>query len=310
MPGLIKNAIKNNMIEVKNIVFIKSRANLIKSFCCFVNHLLPLRMKFQNETFSLLLNNKVLGTMTLDKDAKSHTRFKITKLILEENSALVSKQLVNYVITRYRAMGAAQFYVVADEKEAQLLNIFKNELNFRFCGCEYLYKINLNDLNYGVILKPLKNEQINNVCTFYNENINSFNKMLFSRQNYQFKNKCIKYIFKDEEKEKLLGYFEVLTKNNFDFYINFSIDFAYNIYLMDAIKFINSKIKQKHKKFNLYVKVKDYFMNSRELIAILNENNTQLISKGQILAKDYYKEIKETNIFKNTKIIFNDPTTA
>ncbi len=310
MPGLIKNAIKNNMIEVKNIVFIKSRANLIKSFCCFVNHLLPLRMKFQNETFSLLLNNKVLGTMTLDKDAKSHTRFKITKLILEENSALVSKQLVNYVITRYRAMGAAQFYVVADEKEAQLLNIFKNELNFRFCGCEYLYKINLNDLNYGVILKPLKNEQINNVCTFYNENINSFNKMLFSRQNYQFKNKCIKYIFKDEEKEKLLGYFEVLTKNNFDFYINFSIDFAYNIYLMDAIKFINSKIKQKHKKFNLYVKVKDYFMNSRELIAILNENNAQLISKGQILAKDYYKEIKETNIFKNTKIIFNDPTTA
>ena len=35
-----------------------------------------------------------------------------------------------------------------------------------------------------------------------------------------------KYLFLDEEKSKLLGYFEVATKNNCDFYINFSIDFA------------------------------------------------------------------------------------
>lgn len=298
------------MIEVKNIIFIKPHINLIKCVACFINHLLPLKLKFKNESFSILIDNKAQGTMTLDKDAKSHTRYKITKLILEENSSFVCKQLVNYVITRYRAMGAAQFYIVADEKDAQLLNIFKNELNFRLCGCEYLYKINSIDSNYGIILKPVKNELISNICNFYNENINSFNRVLFSRQNYQFKNKCTKYIFLKEEENKILGYFEVASKNNVDFYINFSIDFSYNIYLTDAVKFINSKLKQKYKKFNLYIKVKDYFMNSKELISILNENNTQFISKSQILAKDYYKEIKETNIFKSTKIIFNDPTTA
>ena len=51
-------------------------------------------------------------------------------------------------------------------------------------------------------------------------------------------------------------------------------------------------------------------MNSKELIAILNENNMEFISKSQILAKDYYKEIKQESLFKNTKIIFNDPTIA
>ena len=51
-------------------------------------------------------------------------------------------------------------------------------------------------------------------------------------------------------------------------------------------------------------------MNSKELIAILNENHFELISKSRILAKDYYKEIKENNILQNAKIIFNDPTTA
>ena len=75
-------------------------------------------------------------------------------------------------------------------------------------------------------------------------------------------------------------------------------------------KFIYSKLSQKAKNFNLYIKVKDYFMNSKELLAILNENNMEFISKSQILAKDYYREIKQDNILKNAKIIFNDPTTA
>ncbi len=298
------------MIEVKNIIFIKPEFNLIRCISCFINHLLPLRLKFKNESFSILIDKKVQGTITLDKDVKSYTRFKITKLILEENTSFIYKQLVNYVTARYRAMGATQFYVVADEKDVQLLNIFRNELNFRVCGYEYLFKVNLPDTNSSVILKPVKNELIANICEFYNQNINSYNRILFSRQNYQFKNNCNKYVFFDEEKNKVLGYFEVATKNNFDFYINFTIDFAYNIYLTDAVKFINSRLKQKYKKYCLYIKVKDYFMNSKELIAILNENNSQLVSKGQILAKDYYKEIKETNFFKNTKIIFNDPTTA
>lgn len=299
------------MIEVKNTIFIKPHINLIKCVACFINYLLPLRLKFKNESFSILLDNKIQGTITLDKDAKSHTRFKITKLILEENPSFVCKQLVNYVLSRYRAMGANQFYIVVDEKDAQLLNIFKNDLNFRLCGCEYLYKIDLQDSsNYGIILKSPKNEQIESICAFFNENINSFNRMLFSRQKYQFKTSSMKYVFLNTQENKILGYFEVATKNNIDFYINFSIDFAYNIYLMDAVKFIHSKLRQRYKKFNLYIKVKDYFMNSKELLAILNENNAQFISKSQVLAKDYYKEIKEKNIFKSTKIIFNDPTTA
>jgi hypothetical protein len=118
----------------------------------------------------------------------------------------------------------------------------------------------------------------------------------------------MRYVFYNEN--KILGYFEVATKNALDYYINFSIDYAYNVYILDAVKFIYSKIKRKNKKFNLYIKVKDYFINSKEIITILNENNFELISKSQILAKDYYKEIKENNILQNAKIIFNDPTTA
>jgi len=298
------------MVEIKNIVFTSCGFNFIKHTMCFINHLLPLRLKFANESYIALVDNKKSALVTLDKDSKSHTRFKITKLILEEYSSDVSKQLVNYVISKYRAQGANSFYVVVDERQADLLNIFKNEMNFRACGFEYLYKISCLNATQYMTLKPFKKNQVNEIRGFYNENINSFNKFLFSRENYQFSNNFEKYVFYNDDETKLLGYFEVATKNNYDFYINFSIDFAYNIYIIDAIRFIYSKLKRKNKDFNLFIKVKDYFMNSKELLAILKENNMELISKSQILAKDYYREVKENNLFKNAKIIFNDPTTA
>ena len=294
------------MIEIKNIVF-TNKISLVKCLICFINHLLPIKLKFASETFVALIDKKVHGEITLEKDSKSSTRFKITKLILEEYS--LAHQLTSYAISRYRAMGANSFYAVVDEKQADLLNIFINELNFRKCGYEYLYKINDVSSNFSMFLRTVKSENLKDICNFYNENINSFNRFLFGREKYQFKNSCMKYCFSGEN-GNILGYFEVATKNNFDYYINFSIDCAYNVYLLDAIKFINSKIRHKNKKFNLYIKVKDYFMNSKELIAILKENNFELVSKSQILAKDYYKEIRENNILKNAKIIFNDPTTA
>ena len=297
------------MIEIKNIVFTKCEMNFLKEFICFFNHILPLRLKFANESFVALADKKAEALITLDKDSKSISRLKITKLILEENSTTIACELVNYVISRYRAMGASSFYVVVDEKQTDLLNIFQNELNFRACGFEYLYKINSINTSTTLYLKPFKKEYVKDVCNFYNENINSFNRFVFSRQNYQFFNSCQKFII-SEQNDKILGYFEVATKNNIDFYINFIIDFTYNIYLIDAVKIIYSKVKQKNKNANLYIKVKDYFMNYKELINILNENNIELVSKSKILAKDYYKEIKRENILKNAKIIFNDPTIA
>ena len=298
------------MTEIKNIVFTDCKKNPLAKLFCFVNYLLPLRLKYANESFVALIDKVQQGLITLDKDTKSYKRFKITKLILEENSTSIANQLVNYVISRYRAMGAHAFYVVIDEKSDILLNIFKNELNFRACGCEYLYKINSINTSCTLFLKPFKKDLVKNVCNFYNESINSFNRFLFSRETYQFLNKYEKFVFYNDNENKILGYFEVATKNNLDYYINFSIDFAYNIYLTDAIKFIYTKLKQKNKNFNLYIKIKDYFMNSKELITILNENNMEFISKSRILAKDYFKEIKEDNLFKSAKIIFNDHTTA
>ena len=297
------------MIEIKNIVFVDKK-NPIEFSSCFVNHLLPLRLKYISESFALLENSRKIGLITLEKDTGSYNRFKITKLILDEGFRALAHQLTNYVISRYRAMGACSFYAVVDEKQPDLIKIFKNELSFRECGFEYLYKVNNANSDYPMILRSLREENIKETCKFYNENINSFNRVLFSREFYQFRNNLKKYVFFNEDNTKILGYFEVATKNKKDYYINFVIDTTYSVYLLDAIKFLYAKIKSKQNDFNLYIKVKDCFSGFKELINILEENNSQFVSKSMILAKDYYKEIRSLNLFKNTGIIFNDPTTA
>ena len=123
------------MIEIKNVIFTKSEVNFIKCILCFINYILPLRLKFASESYVAFYDNEEESLITLEKDSNSYTRFKITKLFLEENSANIARELANYVITKYRAQGANSFYIAADEKQFDLLNIFKNELNFRECGC-------------------------------------------------------------------------------------------------------------------------------------------------------------------------------
>ena len=75
------NARTSKMIEIKNIVFTK-KISFMKYFICFINHLLPLRLKYASETFVALIDKNEKGEITLEKDSKSNTRFKITKLIV------------------------------------------------------------------------------------------------------------------------------------------------------------------------------------------------------------------------------------
>ena len=121
------------MVEIKNIVFTSCGFNFIKHLMCFINHLLPLRLKFTNESYVALVDGQKSALVTLDKDSKSHTRFKITKLILEEYCADVSKQLINFVISKYRAQGANSFYVVVDEFQSILVDAkFKSSTEIEF----------------------------------------------------------------------------------------------------------------------------------------------------------------------------------
>lgn len=289
-----------------------------------IHHFLPLRMKFLSESFVAIDKNKIQGLITLEKDEKSSRRLKITRLFLEKNSYDVGKLLVQYVLSRYCAMGAISYQVVVEDNRDDMLSLFIDGCGFRKNAQEYLYKIENTDINYDENLNPegfkfYKNNRASDVCRLYNMNINSYQRHSFSRSREQFNPEFAQgindkvshsYLLEDEQKGKVYGYFNVSTYNNTDYVMDFVLDAAFEIYFNDALRFIAYSLNKRTKKWNLYVKVKSFFANYETFRQYLESAGYPLTKSSCILTKDYLKEIKESSLLNTAKIVFNDITPA
>ena len=64
------------------------------------------------------------------------------------------------------------------------------------------------------------------------------------------------------------------------------------------------------KKWNLYVKIKSFFINYNYFKQYIEDKNFNCVVSSCILTKDYLKTVKEKHLINNAKIIFNDATPA
>lgn len=327
------------MTQIKNIIFC-SRSKLKNALKCagfeftksdfgpylidFIHHLLPLRMKFLSESFVALEGGKVQGLITLEKDNKSRKRLKITRLFLEQNSCDTGKLLVDYVVSRYSAMGAFSYQVVVEDKREDMLCLFIDGCGFRNNAAEYMYKIQSCDIDCNENAHPegfkfYKNSAATEASRLYNSNINSYQRHNFARTAEQFspefaqgmKDKIsYSYLLEDEQKGRVYGYFSVYTFNNCDFVLDFVLDRGFEIYFSDALSFIAHILSKRTKNWNLFVKVKSYFSNYESFKTHLETNNYPLVKSSCILTKDFLKEARQGGLLNSAKIIFNDITPA
>lgn len=313
----LKNVIENAGFDLEKQVFPVSLA-------CVFNYFLPLRLKFASESFVAYDKEKILGLISLEKDERSSSRFKITRVFLEQNSFDVGKLLVDYVIARYCAMGAVSYQVVVENTKADLLSLFIDGCGFRKNAQEYVYLVNSNDFinkDNSCLegFKFYKNIRTSEVCRLYNSNINSYQRHSFSKTKQQFEpliaygmseKTSFSYVLEDEQKGKIYGYFCISTYNNSDYVLDFVLDSPFEIYFDDALSFVAKVLNNRTKNWNLYVKIKSYFANYTAFKEYFETKGNSLVKSGSILTKDYLQEIKENNLLKNAKIVFNDITPA
>lgn len=307
-----KNALKDLKTLVGNEKFV---ANFLPFPLDFFNHILPLRLKFYQEAFVALDNDKIQGLVALEKEPDNFQKLKITKLFLKENSNDVGEQLINYVISRYCAYGASSFCVILSEKFEELVNLFVNQCAFRITSVEYWYKITsdgLKNKNYTAsCFKNFENCNAQEVCELYNSQINSHQKPFFEKRPKYFRENfstglkaSFKYVFKDNEKDKIYGYFSISTIDNKNYVLDFIVNQAFDAYLPDILNFCIHQIKKRNSDSHLYVKVKNYFSNSKNIIKQLENLDFSLENKNLILTKDYLRPIKEKGL--TNRILFND----
>ncbi len=327
------------MTQIKSTVFYncKRLENIFKSsgfdfnghyfppfLLSFCHYFLPLRAKFLGESYVAYEKDKIQGFMAVEKDDRSAKRLKITQVFLEENSFDVGKLLVQYIISRYCAMGATSYQVVVEDNRADMLSLFVEGCNFRKNAQEFIYKIKKDELHYDENsvsegFKFYKNIKSADVCRLYNSNINSYQRHSFARTKEQFEpyfaagmsdKVAFSYVLEDEQKGKVYGYFYITTYNNVDYMLDFVLDSSFEIYLEDALCYISHCLDKRVKNWNLYIKIKSYFANYKFFKEYCEQKKYELVKSSSILTKDYLKEIKESSILHSAKIVFNDITPA
>jgi hypothetical protein len=95
-----------------------------------LHHLLPLRFKFLPESYVLKEGKDVKALITVAPTKSWQKKIEIQKLFFEENSLDVAADLVQYVVSKYKAMGATSVIVKVDDFLTELLQMFVSKCGF------------------------------------------------------------------------------------------------------------------------------------------------------------------------------------
>ena len=105
------------------------------------HHFLPLSLKFLPESFVLKDKNEFKGLIAIAPTKSRQNRMEIQKLFFEENSFADATELVQYVVSKYKAMGAVSIMVKVDDYLPNLLSMFVTKCGFSQISYEKLWRI-------------------------------------------------------------------------------------------------------------------------------------------------------------------------
>ncbi len=280
-----------------------------------VNFILPLRFKFFQDAYLIMENKEVKGFVSLEVEKGSKYRINISKFFLNENSLEYGEQLINYVTSRYSAIGATSFNIKFDSTYEKLINLLINNCKFRVSSQEKIYKIeNIKNtegtLNY---FYSFSNHDAQSVLELVNSCINGYQRGTFGKSEGHFRENLIneldsktmfKYIFKADDKDDIRGYFSIFSLDNKNYIVDLILDPAYNPYFIDIMSFCSREIQKRKKNFSIYLRLNQCFMNFGELDEIARqEEGFEFLKQNIILTKDFYVPIKEG---EKNKVVFFD----
>lgn len=274
-----------------------------------LNTILPLQLKFKSESFILVENHEILGLITTARTAGNPYKINITRLIFKENLYDAGKQLVEFVIQKFGAMGATSFAVTIDECHDELFNLFINGCGFRQCASETLWKIEhptpeKSDFHW----RYAQNSDSKAIAELYNSELINIYKPSMTRHPKEFQepffagfNDFYKIRYVIEEDKKILGYFSITTSDNLNYIFDITTNNGYDFDYSQIINVMLCEVARKKHAFYPIVKQKKYTKKSESLGEFLNNQQYLPIQTQQILVKDYYKPIaqesKNWNVF-------------
>ena len=262
---------KKNMQEM--ISFLNNRdsyiSNIMFNPLIPLHHLLPLRFKFLPESYVLKDKKEIKGLITIAPSKSPIKRLEVLRLFFEENCYADACELIQFAVSKYKALGAISFIVRVEDTLPDLVRVFVSKCGFSQLSYEKLWKIPVNQAEEDnfKIFREFRNSDAPAVAALYNESLmphfrpllsidaEDFREVLFKGLSYFSE---YKYVIEKRGSKNISGYVSIKTSDNKNYVLDVVQPLQDDIDITLIINFCICSIKKRQKDFNLFIKTKKY----------------------------------------------------
>lgn len=269
-----------------------------------LHHLLPLKLKFLPESYVLIEDNDIKGLITIAPTKLQERRMEIQKLFFEENSLSIASDLIQYVVSKYKAMGVASIMVKVDDYFSELVAMLINKCGFSQISNEKLWRINkvIEEPFNEKMFRQFRNSDANKIESIYNDCLLPHFRPFLSKEAKEFKEVFCKgllyyseykYTIENLDNNEIIGCINIQTSDN----ENFIIEIIYNnwmgINLNSIIYYAVSQIRKRKKRFGLFIKTKNYANDGKIQEELFEQNGFECVQNQIVLTNSSAKILKE-----------------
>lgn len=269
-----------------------------------LHHLLPLKWKFLPESYVLKDKKEIKGLITIAPSKYPVKRLEILRLFFEENCYEDAYELIQYAVSKYKALGAISFIVRVEDSLPDLLRVFVARCGFSQLSYERLWKIpeqvntEFNEKDY----REFRNSDSTTVSNLYNESLLPHFRPLLSSDPREFKESVFKglsyfneykYVILDRKTKNITGYISIKTSDNQNYILDIIQSSWQEIDVKSVIDFGISRIKKRQKEFNLFIKTKKYTQLGEKYEQLFMEHRFECVQNQIVLTNSSAKIIKE-----------------
>ena len=280
----------------------------------FIHHLLPLKMKFLPESYILQEENKLIGFITVTPSRCPLKQMEIHKLLYEESNLSYVSEMVQYVVSRYKAMGTLSFVVRIDDYLPELIKLFITKCGFSQISYEKLWKINYaNKREYDKnLFRHFRNNDAPAAASLYNESLLPHFRPLLGKDNREFReilckglSYCTeyKYVIENKQSGNIDAYLSIQTIDNENYILDLVHSCWTEIDIDKVITFAYFQIMKRNKKFNLFFKTKKYMQYGEAEEQNFLKSKHELVRNSIILTNTSAGIIKDTQSIEKFTVL-------
>lgn len=271
-----------------------------------LHHLLPLCFKFLPESYILKDKKEIKGLITIAPTRCHMKKMEIQKLLFEEGAWLDAAELVQYAVSKYKAMGAISIMVKVDDYLPDLLSMFVTKCGFSQISYEKLWRVNkFVEADYDKKeFREFRNSDAQLIANLYNEALLPHFRPLLSKEVREFKETLFKglsyfseykYIIEDKKSKNITGGISIRTSDNENYVVDIIQTGWIDIDINSIIAFATDQIKKRKKRFGLFIKTKRYTNTGEKWEKQFMENGFECVQNQIVLTNSSARILKNNS---------------